>query len=109
MDAQDQAALSDVPGGHALDFEHRTNRDDRRLVLTVSECAELLGISRALAYELVARGELPAIRLGRRISISRQTIAAIVAGDASTPDPRQGPSSSRAPIALRLPTSVRPS
>jgi excisionase family DNA binding protein len=38
-----------------------------RLVLTVGEAGELLGISRSFAYELVARGELPAIRLGRRI------------------------------------------
>jgi hypothetical protein len=32
--------------------------DDERLVYTVTEAAELLGISRAFAYELVARGEL---------------------------------------------------
>jgi excisionase family DNA binding protein len=42
-----------------------------RLVLTVDEVAYLLNISRGLAYELVARGELPAIRLGRRIVIPR--------------------------------------
>ena len=42
-----------------------------RLTLTVDEAAYLLNISRGLAYELVARGELPAIRLGRRIVIPR--------------------------------------
>jgi excisionase family DNA binding protein len=42
---------------------------DKRPVLTVSEAAELLGVSQAFAYELVARGELPAVRLGRRIMI----------------------------------------
>ncbi|MGD0254965.1 MAG: helix-turn-helix domain-containing protein [Acidimicrobiales bacterium] len=42
-----------------------------RLVLTVDEAAYLLSISRGLAYELVARGQLPAIRLGRRIVIPR--------------------------------------
>jgi excisionase family DNA binding protein len=40
-------------------------------VLTVDEAAYLLSISRGLAYELVARGQLPAIRLGRRIVIPR--------------------------------------
>ncbi len=42
-----------------------------RLVLTVTEAGELLGISRAFAYELVARGELPVIRLGRRIVVPK--------------------------------------
>ncbi|MHB1519517.1 MAG: helix-turn-helix domain-containing protein [Acidimicrobiales bacterium] len=42
-----------------------------RLVLTVDEAAYLLTISRGLAYELLARGELPAIRLERRIVIPR--------------------------------------
>jgi excisionase family DNA binding protein len=42
-----------------------------RLVLSVDDAAYLLNISRGLAYELVARGELPAIRLGRRIVIPR--------------------------------------
>ena len=37
-----------------------------RLTVTVSEAAELLGIPRALAYELVARQQIPAIRLGHR-------------------------------------------
>ena len=43
----------------------------QRLVFTVDEAAFLLSISRGLAYELVARGELPSIRLGRRIVIPR--------------------------------------
>ena len=51
-----------------------------RLVLTVTEAAGVLGISRALAYELVARGELPSIRLGRRVVVPRARLAAMVAG-----------------------------
>jgi len=39
-------------------------QDDGRLVLTVTEAARALAISRALAYELVARGELPPCRWG---------------------------------------------
>ena len=35
------------------------------------EAAELLGISRNNAYELVKRGELPVIRLGKRLLIPR--------------------------------------
>ena len=43
---------------------------DERL-LTVPEAASMLRIGRNLAYELVARGELPALRLGRVIRIPR--------------------------------------
>jgi len=43
-----------------------------RLTLTVEEAAELLGISRTLAYELVTRRELPSVRLGRRIVVPRR-------------------------------------
>lgn len=48
-------------------------RDERghpdRLVLTVSEVAVALGISRAFAYELIAQNKLPALRLGRRVVV----------------------------------------
>lgn len=40
--------------------------EDPRLVVTISEAAAFLGISRSFAYELVRRGELRVIRLGRR-------------------------------------------
>ena len=43
-----------------------------RLTVTVREAAELVGISRTLAYELIARGELPHLRLGRRILVPRR-------------------------------------
>jgi excisionase family DNA binding protein len=47
-------------------------QSDSRLVLSVTEAAAALGISRAHAYELVARGELPSLRLGRRIVVPRR-------------------------------------
>jgi excisionase family DNA binding protein len=40
-----------------------------RLTVTVDEAAKLLGIGRTLAYEAVRVGELPTIRIGRRILI----------------------------------------
>ena len=39
---------------------------DNRLCMSVPEAAKLLGISRNNAYELVKRGELPSIKLGKR-------------------------------------------
>jgi len=49
-----------------------------RLVYTVTEAAQLLGVSRASAYELVARGEIPVIRLGRRILIPKTQLLALL-------------------------------
>jgi excisionase family DNA binding protein len=51
---------------------------DERLVYTVAEAGELLGISRAFAYELVARGELPVICLGRRRLVPKLALLALV-------------------------------
>lgn len=42
-----------------------------RLTLTVEEAASALGIGRASAYEAVHRGEIPCIRIGRRILVPR--------------------------------------
>jgi excisionase family DNA binding protein len=40
--------------------------EDPRLVVTVGEAAEMLGVSRSFAYQLVRQSELPVIHLGRR-------------------------------------------
>ena len=56
-----------------------------RLVYSVGEAAELLGISRAFAYELLARGELPVIRLGRRRLVPK--VALLALAGSGQPDP----------------------
>lgn len=48
--------------------------DRTTMVVTVPDAARLLGISRAHAYELVTRGELPHVRLGRRIVVPKHAI-----------------------------------
>lgn len=45
-----------------------------RLTLTVEEAAPMLGISRAFAYEAVNRGEIPSIRIGRRVLVPRAAL-----------------------------------
>lgn len=42
-----------------------------KLVLTVPEAGELLGVSRAHAYLMVKLGQIPIIKLGRRIVVPR--------------------------------------
>jgi len=44
----------------------KTPRAGERTWLTVPEVAEELHIPRTRAYELIARGELPAVRIGER-------------------------------------------
>ena len=48
------------------------------MTLTIEEAGALLGISRALAYELVKRGELPSLRLGRRVVVPRKALEEFV-------------------------------
>jgi excisionase family DNA binding protein len=48
------------------------------LTITVEQAGQLLGISRGLAYELVRRGEIPAIRLGRRLVVPVDAIDAML-------------------------------
>jgi excisionase family DNA binding protein len=50
--------------------------EDQRdpLDLSVAEAARILGISRTLAYDLVAGGELPSFRMGGRIRVPRRGV-----------------------------------
>jgi excisionase family DNA binding protein len=48
------------------------------LTLTVPQVAELLGISRGLAYEAARRGDLPTVKLGRRILVPRARLLALL-------------------------------
>lgn len=47
---------------------------DEPVVLTVDETAKLLRIARGTAYEAVRTGQIPSVRIGRRILISRQLL-----------------------------------
>jgi excisionase family DNA binding protein len=45
-----------------------------RKTLSVEEAAHVLGIGRGSAYEAVRRGELPAIRIGKRLVVPRAAL-----------------------------------
>ena len=49
-----------------------------RPTLTVTEAAALLGIGRQTYYEAAARGEVPAIRIGRRIVVPTAALKALL-------------------------------
>ena len=58
--------------------EH-TKGTEERLCLSVPETAKILGISRGLAYELARSGELPVIRLGRRLLVPMASLKLMLA------------------------------
>jgi excisionase family DNA binding protein len=58
------------------------------LTLTVEQAARLLGIGRSTAYELVHTGDIPSLRLGRRIVVPLASLVAqlgVDPGDVSNP------------------------
>jgi excisionase family DNA binding protein len=79
--ADDDADLLHLPtfrteadDGHPRSVGVGNNHAPERLTFTVEEAARSLGVSRAHAYELAARGEIPTLRLGRRILVPREAL-----------------------------------
>jgi excisionase family DNA binding protein len=71
-------------GRHPSGVEQTGEVRVERSTMTVDEAAEVLGISRTSAYECVRRGELRAIRLGRRLVVPRLVVDQLLAGDRPT-------------------------
>lgn len=60
-----------------------------RLTLTVEEAAQLLGISRGLAYEMARCGKLPVVRFGRRLLVPRRALERMLDQPGAGSHPRQ--------------------
>lgn len=73
----------------------QTNSNHTRQTMTVDEAAAILGISRAKAYECARTGELPSIRLGRRVLIPAAALARLLqpSGDDEAASPRMSDAS----------------
>lgn len=50
------------------------------VTMTVAEASLLLGLSESATYEAVARGEIPAIKIGRRVLVKREQLLAMLDG-----------------------------
>jgi excisionase family DNA binding protein len=55
---------------------------DERPTLTVSETGRILGLSRQSAYNAVTAGEIPTIRLGRRLVVPTAALRRLLSLDA---------------------------
>jgi len=49
--------------------------------VSVPEAARVLGVCEKTAYRAAARGDLPVVRIGKRILVSRRRLAALVDGE----------------------------
>jgi len=61
------------PGGPSTD-------DTPAAVLSVDEAARFLGCDRKTIYGAIASGDLPALKLGRRLFISREVLDRMLNG-----------------------------
>jgi excisionase family DNA binding protein len=52
--------------------------NESTLTISVEECAKALGISKVSAYAAVRRGDLPTLKIGRRILVSRKGLEAML-------------------------------
>jgi len=57
--------------------------EDTKYVLTVEEAGRRLGLSRPSAYQAVKRGEIPIIRIGRRILVPVAALDKLLTNDGS--------------------------
>ena len=48
--------------------------ENDKLTLTVDETAKYLGIARNSAYEAIARGEIPVIKVGKRLLVPKAAL-----------------------------------
>ena len=55
-----------------------TVRADNRLLLSVEEAAERLGVGRSLMYELISSGQVASIRVGRLRRIAPEALSSYV-------------------------------
>ena len=53
--------------------------EDKRLTLSVVETARLLGIGRNLCYERVKTGEIPILKIGRRLLVPKAALEKLLA------------------------------
>ncbi len=48
--------------------------DEQHEYLKVPEVARIIRVARSRAYELVAEGEIPSVRIGRSVRVSRRDL-----------------------------------
>ena len=76
------------------DLSQPTKGNEDRLCFSIPETARMLGISRGLAYELARSGQIPVLRLGKRLLVPKIALERML-GQAKTPGDKREASHSR--------------
>ena len=63
-------------------------RENERLTLNVKEAARVLGLSRNSVYQGCLTGEIPHVKIGKRILIPRAKLERMLAGGSDDRDQR---------------------
>ena len=61
--------LTDLPNEEAL---------NPPVTMTIKQAAAFLGLSLSATYEAAARGEIPTVRIGRRVLVKREQLVSMV-------------------------------
>ncbi len=61
--------------------EAKEHAAENKITISVEQAAELIGISRTLAYQKVNSGELPARRIGNRWLVSKVRLEKWINGE----------------------------
>ena len=60
-----------------------------KVVLDVTEVAEMLRISKSMVYKLARQGDIPSFRAGSRVLFSAEKIEALINGGSNEEEPKQ--------------------
>lgn len=55
--------------------------DEARVVMTVPEAGEKLGLGRNAAYEAAARGDIPTIKIGKLLKVPKVAFERMLSGE----------------------------
>jgi excisionase family DNA binding protein len=62
----------------------KEHHKDEALTVSVEHAARLIGVSRGTAYRMVRDGELPAIRVGRRVLVLKKPLMQMLGAEEDT-------------------------
>jgi excisionase family DNA binding protein len=71
-------------GGHNVAAAH-THPTPAPATYSIEEAAQILGVGRSAAYEAARRGEIPTIRIGRRLRVPRRALDRLLDGEIDEP------------------------